>query len=177
MNNQEILDKYKDSLSILCEDLSNLDIDELDDRREKFRQMLYSNNIVEKSFSRIYRTFNREDALMYSMPCLFYRNNQWYKYNGNHPEQIHLNNAVQLNNTELFKLIKRTMYTREKNNIISNFLITDPEYTLNLEQLNVNKTHLIEFKKLTMDSQPYQEIKIILEYLLIIDEMDEKYII
>jgi hypothetical protein len=69
------------------------------------------------------------------------------------------------------------MYTREKNNIISNFLITDPEYTLNLEQLNVNKTHLIEFKKLTMDSQTYQEIKIILEYLLIIDEIDEKYII
>ena len=69
------------------------------------------------------------------------------------------------------------MYTREKNMIISKFLISDPEYDLNLEQLNVNKTHLIELKNLTMDSQTYQEIKIILEYLLIIDEIDEKYII
>ena len=47
----------------------------------------------------------------------------------------------------------------------------------NLEQLNINKTHLIEFKNLTIDSQTYQEIRIILEHLLIIDEMDEKYII
>ena len=177
MNNQEILDKYKEPLSILCGDIDNLDIDELDNRREKIGQMQYSNNIVEKSFLSIYRFFNREDALMYSMPCLFYRNNQWYKYNGNHPEQIQLNNALQLSNIELFKLIKRTMYTREKKMIISKFLISDPEYDLNLEQLNVNKTHLIEFKNLTMDSQTYQEIKIILEYLLIIDEIDEKYII
>ena len=76
MNNKEILDKYKDSLSILCGDIDNLDIDELDNRRQKIRQMQYSHNIVEKSFSSIARTFNREDALMYSMPCLFYRNNQ-----------------------------------------------------------------------------------------------------
>lgn len=170
MNNEEILNKYKDSLSILCGDKSNLNDKEFFDFEDKYKKIFYSHNIVEKSFSSIARLFNREDALMYSMPCLFYRNNQWYKYNGNHPEQIHLNNAVQLSNTELFKLIKRTMYTREKNYIIGQFLITGPEYTLNLEQLNINKTHLIEFKNLTIDSQTYQEIRIILEYLLTIEE-------
>ena len=69
------------------------------------------------------------------------------------------------------------MYNIEKNIIINQFLISDAEYTLNLEQLNVNKRHLIEFKNLTINSQTYQEIRIILEHLLIIDEMDEKYII
>jgi hypothetical protein len=171
MNNQEILDKYKDSLSILCEDSSNLNDNEFFEFDTKFRQMPYSNNIVEKSFSSIGRLFSM-DSLMYSSPCLFYRNNQWYKYNGNLP--IEFNNAIALSNTELFKLIKRTMYTREKNYIIGQFLITNPEYTLNLEQLNINKTHLIEFKNLTIDSQTYQEIRIVLEHLLVIDE---KYII
>lgn len=171
MNNQEILDKYKDSLAILCGDTSNFN--EFFEFETKFRQMPYSNNIVEKSFSKIARRFSM-DSLMYSMPCLFYRNNQWYKYNGNHPEEIQINNAVQLSNTELFKLIKRTLFTREKNDIINKFLTRDPEYTLNLEQLNVNKTHLMEFKNLTIDSQTYQEIRIVLEHLLVIDE---KYII
>ena len=171
MNNEEILNKYKDSLSILCADTSNLNDNEFFEFETKFRQMPYSNNIVEKSFSSIARVFSM-DSLMYSMPCLFYRNNQWHKYNGNHP--IQLNNAVQLSNNELFKLIKRTLFTREKNGIINKFLITDPEYTLNLEQLNVNKTHLIEFKNLTIDSQTYQEIRIVLEHLLV---FDEKYII
>ena len=101
MNKEEILNKYKESLDILFGDTSNLNLDELDYRREKIRQMQYSNNIVEKSFSSIVITFNREDALMYSMPCLFYRNNKWYKYSGNHPEQIQLNNSSELNNVEV----------------------------------------------------------------------------
>ena len=163
--------------SILCGDKSNLNDKEFFDFEDKYKKIFYSHNIVKKSFSSITRLFNRVDALMYSRTCLFYRNNKWYKYNGNHPEEIQLNNAIELSNTELFKLIKRTMYTREKNYIIGQFLITNPEYTLNLEQLNINKTHLIEFKNLTIDSQTYQEIRIILEHLLIIDEMDEKYII
>jgi hypothetical protein len=172
MNNEEILNKYKESLDILCGDISNLDIDELNERKQKIRQMQYSNNIVEKSFSSIAILFNREDALIYySSACLFYRNNKWYKYNGNNPEEIHLNNAIELSNTELFKLIKRTMYFREKKYILDQFLITNPEYSLNLEQLNINKTHLIEFINLTIDSQIYQEIRIILEHLLTIDEM------
>ena len=168
MNKEEILNKYKESLDILFGDTSNLNLDELDYRREKIRQMQYSNNIVEKSFSSIVITFNREDALMYSMPCLFYRNNKWYKYSGNHPEQIQLNNAIELTNTELFKLIKRNLFTREKNSIISLFL--SPHYELNLEELNINKRHLIEFKNMNIDSQTYQETKIVLEHLLTIEE-------
>jgi hypothetical protein len=174
MNNQEILDKYKDSLSILCGDTSNLNNEEFYDFEDKYKKMVYSSNIVEKSFSSITRLFNRVDALMYSRTCLFYRNNQWYKYNGNHPEQIQFNNAIQLTNIELFKLIKRTLYNREKNNIINKFLVPLPEYALNLDELNINRIHLIEFKNLTIDSQTYQEIKVILEYLLTIEE---KYII
>lgn len=168
MNKEEILNKYKDSLDILCGYTSNLIVDEIYSHREKIRQIQCSNNIVEKSFSNIVRIFNREDALMYSTPCLFFINEQWYKYNGNHPEQIHLNNAIALNNTELFKLIKRSLFNMEKNYIISYFLV--PECALNLEELNVIKTHLIEFKNLTINSQTYQEIKIVLEHLLTIEE-------
>ena len=167
MNNQEILNKYKESLDILCGDKTNLNDMEFFDYEEKRKNLFNSNNIVEKSFSNIARTFCI-DSLMYSMPCLFYRNNQWYKYNGNHP--IQLNNAVELSNTDLFKLIKRTLFTREKNMIIGQFLITHPEYTLNLENRNINRCHIIQFKNLTIDSQIYQEIKIILEYLLTIEE-------
>jgi len=165
MNNQEILDKYKESLSILCDKYDNNS--DWDVYEDKYKKIFFSNNIVEKSFSNIARQFNI-DSLMYSMPCLFYRDNQWYKYSGNHPEQIQLNNAIQLTNIELFKLIKRTLYNREKNRIIDRLLI--PEYPLNLEELTINKRHLIEFKNLTIDSQTYQEIKVVLEYLLTIDE-------
>jgi hypothetical protein len=171
MNNQEILDKYKESLSIFCDGYdSNSDWDVFE---KKYKKIFYSYNIVEKSFSNIFRLFNREDAIIYySGPCLFYRNNQWYKYSGNNPEQIQLNNAIQLTNIELFKLIKRTLYNREKNRIIDVLLI--PEYSLNLEELTANKRHLIEFKNLTIDSQIYQEIIVILEHLL---KIEEKYII
>lgn len=167
MNNEEILNKYKEPLSILCGDKSNLNDMEFFDYEEKRKNLFNSNNIVEKSFSNIARTFCI-DSLMYSMPCLFYRNNQWYKYNGNYP--IQLNNVTELSNTELLKLIKKTLYNREKNMIIGKFLITHPEYALNLEELNINKSHLIQFKNLSIDSQTYQEIKIILEYLLTIEE-------
>ena len=173
MNNQEILDKYKETLSIFCDCYDDKDYWQC--YADKVKKIFYSHNIVEKSFSNIVRQFNREDAIIYnSGPCLFYRDNQWYKYSGNNPEQIQLNNAIQLTNIELFKLIKRTLYNREKNNIINQFLVPLPEYTLNLEELTVNKTHLLEFKNLTIDSQTYQEIKAILEYLLTIEE---KYIV
>lgn len=167
MNNEEILNKYKDTLSILCGDKSNLDDKDFSYFEEKYKKVFCSHNIVEKSFSNIARVFCR-DSLMYSMPCLFYRNNKWYKYTGNHPEQIQLNNAIELTNTELFKLLKRTLFNREKNYLIA--LFSSPHYELSLEELNVNKAHLIELKNLTIDSQTYQEIKIILEYLLAIDE-------
>jgi hypothetical protein len=60
------------------------------------------------------------------------------------------------------------LYNREKNRIIDMLLI--PEYPLNLEELTINKRHLIEFKNLTIDSQTYHEIKVVLEYLLTIEE-------
>ena len=169
MNNEEVLNKYKEPLSILCGDKSNLNDNDFFEFEEKYKKIFYSHNIVEKSFSNIARIFCI-DSLMYSRPCLFYRNNKWYKYNGNNPQQIQLNNAIELSNTELFKLIKRTLYNREKNILINKFLISEPEYALNLEELNINKSHLIQFKNLTIDSQTYREIKIILEYLLTIEE-------
>ena len=169
MNNEEILNKYKESLFILCGDKSDLNDKDFFEFEEKYKKIFYSHNIVEKSFSRIARVFC-SDSLIYARPCLFYRNNKWYKYNGNNPQQIQLNNAIELSNTELFKLIKRTLYNREKIIIINKFLISHPEYALNLEELNINKSHLIQFKNLTIDSQIYQEIKIILEYLLTIEE-------
>lgn len=168
MNNEELLNKYKESLSILCGDENVINYD-FEVYEEKYKKIFHSHDIVEKSFSNIARIFCR-DSLMYSRPCLFYRNNKWYKYNGNYNEQIQLNNAIELTNTELFKLIKRTMYNIEKNIIINQFLIPDAEYILNLENLTINKNHLIEYKNLNIHSQAYKEIKIILEYLLIIDE-------
>lgn len=167
MNKEEILNKYKESVSILCRDTNNLDDNSFFDFEEKYKRLFYSNNIVEKSFSNIARIFC-SDSLMYSMPCLFYRNNIWYKYTGNHPQQIQLNNAIELTNTELFKLIKRTLFNTEKNYITNLFL--SPQYELNLEELNINKRHLIEFKNMTIESETYQETKIVLEYLLTIEE-------
>lgn len=168
MNNEELLNKYKESLSILYGDENVINYD-FEVYEEKYKKIFHSDDIVEKSFSNIARIFCR-DSLMYSRPCLFYRNNKWYKYNGNYAQLIQLNNAIELTSTELFKLIKRTMYNIEKNIIINQFLISDAEYILNLEKLTINKNHLIEYKNLNIDSQAYKEIKIILEHLLTIDE-------
>ena len=63
MNNQEILDKYKESLSIFCDGYdSNSDWDVFEN---KYKKIFYSHNIVEKSFSNIFILFNREDAIIY----------------------------------------------------------------------------------------------------------------
>ena len=103
MNNEEILNKYKESLDILCGDENVINYD-FEVYEEKYKKIFHSHDIVEKSFSNIARIFCR-DSLMYSRPCLFYRNNKWYKYNGNYAQLIQLNNVIELTSTELFKLI------------------------------------------------------------------------
>lgn len=164
MNNEELFNIYGNKLEICknggegCEDLHEV--------------MINTEDVIEKSFMIICRYFN-PDLLMYSMPCLFYRNGQWYKYSIYNPGPIQLNNAVLLTNNEIFKLIKRNLLSMQKKIIMNKFL--RPNCVLNLENLNIQKTHLNILKDLTIDSQIYINIKLLLEYLFTFD--DENFVV
>ena len=160
MNNQELFAIYENKLEIFKngEDESMIDIHEI---------MINTEDIIEKSYMIIGRYFGL-DSLMYSMPCLFYRNGEWYKYSVYNQGPIQLNNAVLLNNNELFKLIKRNLLAHQKKIIMNKF--TRNNYELNLQNLNIQKMHLNILKNLTIDSPIYNNIKILLEYILMIDE-------
>jgi hypothetical protein len=159
MNNEELL-------SIYFHKYEDIFINGLDNPHEIINN---TEDIVEKSFMFIAHRF-RLESLMYSMPCLFFRNGQWYKYSVYNPGPIQLNNATQLNNEQFLKFIKRNLLTRQKQIILNKFLKND--YELNLENLNMQKRHLNIYKNLNIDSEIYNNIKVLLEYSLTIDETD-----
>ena len=162
MNNQELLDFYVDKLDIYKQLEKNIffDIHQVINNTE---------DIIEKSVLFIGKRFNM-DSLMYSMPCLFYRNGQWYKYSIYNHQPIQLNNATLLSNNELFKLIKRNLLSKQKDIIMRKFM--RDEYDLVLDNLHIQKRHLISLKNLTIDSELYNNIKFLLEHFMQLDDED-----
>ncbi len=159
MNNEELVANYLKKFDIII----NNDIFNIHD------YIAHTEDIIEKSCFIIQWFFNL-DSLIYSSPCLFYRNGHWYKYSIYNPGPVQFNNANFLNDNQFFKLIKRNLLLHQKRIIINKFLKND--YELNLQNLNVQKQHLNIFKYLTIDSPIYNNIKAILEHTLEIDDND-----
>jgi hypothetical protein len=154
--NQESIDTYIDSLRNINDD----------NAYELIEQMTHSENVIEKSFAYMIRRFS-PDSLVYNMPCLFYRDGNWYKYAGHNPERISMNTAILLINQELFKLVKRNLLSNQKR-IIMNMFLRNGE--LVLHNLNTQKTHLGILKNLTIHSEQYIIIKAVMEYLFTFDD-------
>ena len=162
MNNEELVAFYENKFEVLKK--------QAEEGPEDFREIMCNiDDVTQKSYLLICFYYSK-DSLLYSSPCLFFRNGQWYKYAVYNPGPIQLNNATQLSNKQLFNFIKRNLLTRQKQIIINKFL--NSYYQLNLENLNIQKTQLQIYKNLTMDSTIYNNIKILLEYNLTIDETD-----
>jgi len=153
--NQETIDTYLDVLRKTNED----------DAYELIQKMTHSENVIEKSFAHMIRRFS-PDSLLYNMPCLFYRDGNWYKYAGHNPERISMNTAILLIDQDLFKLVKRNLLSNQKR-MIMNMFLCNGELVLNY--LNTQKTHLGILKNLTIDSEQYIIIKAVMEYLFTFD--------
>jgi hypothetical protein len=154
--NQETINAYIDVLRNTNED----------DAYEVIQEMTHSDNVIEKSFAFMIRRFS-PDSLLYNMPCLFYRDGNWYKYSGHNPERISMNAAILLIDQELFKLVKRNLLSNQKR-IIMNMFLRNGE--LVLHNLNTQKTHLGILKNLTIHSDQYIIIKAVMEYLFTFDD-------
>lgn len=150
--NQETIDTYLNVLRNTNED--------------DIQEMTHSKNVIEKSFAYMIRRFS-PDSLLYNMPCLFYRDGNWYKYSGHNPEHIAMNTAILLIDQELFKLVKRNLLSNQKR-IIMNMFLRNQELVLNY--LNTQKTHLGILKNLTIHSEQYIIIKAVMEYLFTFDD-------
>jgi len=159
MNNQELLEFYGDKF----------DFSEYEGIFNIHQIINDTEDIIEKSVLFIGKRFNVE-SLMYSMPCLFYRNGQWYKYSIYNHQPIHLNNATLLSNNELFKLIKRILLSKQKDIIMRKFIRN--EYDLVLDNLHIQKRHLTSLKNLTIDSELYNNIKFLLEHFMQLHDED-----
>jgi hypothetical protein len=109
--NQDTIDTYLNVLRNTNED----------DAYELIREMTNSENVIEKSFAFMIRRFSPQ-SLVYNMPCLFYRDGNWYKYSGHNPERISMNTAILLIDQELFKLVKRNLLSNQKRIIMNMFL-------------------------------------------------------
>jgi hypothetical protein len=133
---------------------------------DNIHEMTHTKNVIEKSFTYMTRRFS-PDSLLYNMPCLFYRDGNWYKYSGHNPERISMNAAILLIDQELFKLVKRNLLSIQKRMIMNMFLRNEE---LVLDNLNTQKTHLGILKNLKINSEQYIIIKAVMEYLFTFDD-------
>jgi hypothetical protein len=165
--NEELISKYKESLDLLKFGLDTETDEEFELYENKYYSLHNSNDILEKSFTKIEKFFSI-GAQPYVKFILVYRNGEWYKYNSNNPYPIQLNLCILLTNNELFKLLKRTLYNWEKKNLI-NFFLREEIDSSKIENLKIIKNNLIILKNLSIDSTIYLNLKILLEYLFYID--------
>jgi hypothetical protein len=154
--NQATIDTYIEALRNTNED----------DAYDAYEVMTHTKNVIEKSFTYMIRRFS-PDSLLYNMPCLFYRDGNWYKYSGHNPERISMNTAILLIDQELFKLVKRNLLSIQKRMIMNMFLRNEE---LVLDNLNTQKTHLGILKNLKINSEQYIIIKAVMEYLFTFDD-------
>ena len=111
---QALLLKYKDFLNDSNKDYENYPfgdfIGEWSLRGEN------SEDILIRLLSEVHNEFAVESQ-PYIKFILYFKQNNWYKYNSNNPYPIQDNLATIINNYELFKLIKRRLVDVEKRSI------------------------------------------------------------
>ena len=111
---QALLLKYKDMFdkfnNIESEDIHNYDVMSFG---EWLWSSFYAEDILTRSLSKIYHELSISSQ-PYSKFILYFKENNWHKYDSHNPYPIQHNLSSSLNNYELFKLIKHRLNALEK---------------------------------------------------------------
>lgn len=126
------------------------------------------------------------DSQPYIKFILYFKENNWYKYNSNNPYPIQCNLATTINNFELFKLIKRRLLFCEKRSLqyfISNIINRCQEDLTENESDKIILKHTKLFnnsirilKDLKIDSEFYQSLKILMEQTFTLEDKNYQQI-
>ncbi len=181
---QALLIKYKDVLdkfkNIGSEDIHNYDVMTFG---EWLWSSIYSEDILTRSLSRIYHELSISSQ-PYSKFILYFKENNWHKYDSHNPYPIQQNLSSSLNNYELFKLIKRRLIALEKrhthsfisrriNKYQDDETLTEEEVNnIILKNVKACNNSFITLKDLKIESEVYQSLKILMEEIFILKEED-----
>ena len=176
---QALLLKYKDIL-----DDSNNDYDNYpfgDFIGEWILRGENSQDILIRFLTKIYHEFGFESQ-PYVKFILYFKENNWYKYNSNNPYPIQSNLATLMNNYELFKLIKRRLIADEKSriqrfvkNIVNRSQENHTEEESNkfiVKHIKLYNSSMSILKDLKIESDVYQSLKILMDNFFILKEED-----
>ena len=177
---QALLLKYKDILD---------DSDNHDDNNYPFGDYIEewilkgqnSEDILIRFLSKVYHQFGFESQ-PYVKFILYFKENNWYKYNSNNPYPIQSNLATVMNNYELFKLIKRRLIALEKGSAIrfitrevnkcQEFLTDEECNKFIVKYIKLYNTSMSILKDLKIESDVYQSLKILMEQIFILKKED-----
>lgn len=176
---QALLLKYKDIL-----DDSNNDDDNYpfgDFIGEWILRGENSQDILIRLLTKIYHEFGFESQ-PYVKFILYFKENNWYKYNSNNPYPIQSNLATVMNNYELFKLVKRRLISDEKSriqrfvgHIVNKCQENQTEEDSNkfiVKYIKLYNNSMSILKDLKIESDVYQSLKILMEQIFILKEED-----
>jgi hypothetical protein len=176
---QALLLKYKDFLNDSNKDYENYPfgnfIGEWSLRGENSEDMLI------RFLTKMYYEFGFESQ-PYVKFILYFKENNWYKYNSNNPYPIQSNLATLINNYELFKLVKRRLIADDKSriqrfvkNIVNRSQENHTEEESNkfiVKNIKLYNTSMSILKDLKIESDVYQSLKILMEHFFILKEED-----
>jgi hypothetical protein len=176
---QALLLKYKDFLNVSNKDYENYPfgnfIGEWSLRGENSEDMLI------RFLTKMYYEFGFESQ-PYVKFILYFKENNWYKYNSNNPYPIQSNLATLMNNYELFKLVKRRLISDEKSRIqrfvgriVNKCQENHTEEESNkfiVKYIKLYESSMSILKDLKIESDVYQSLKILMEQNFILKEED-----
>ena len=174
---KDVLDKFK---NIDSEDIHNYDVMSFG---EWLWSSFYSEDILIRSLSKIYHELSISSQ-PYSKFILYFKENNWHKYDSHNPYPIQQNLSSSLNNYELFKLIKRRLNTLEKrytHSFISKRIhkyqedetLTEEEVNnIILKNVKACNNSLQTLNALKIDSPHYTSLKILMEEIFVLKEED-----
>jgi hypothetical protein len=181
---QALLLKYKDVLDKF-NDIESEDIHNYDEMSfgEWIWSSFYSEDILTRSLSRIYHEFSISSQ-PYSKFILYFKENNWHKYDSHNPYPIQHNLSSSLNNYELFKLIKHRLNALEKrythsfisrriNRFQDDETLTEEEVNnIILKNVKACNNSFVTLKELKIDSPHYTSLKVLMEQIFVLNEED-----
>ena len=181
-----LLLKYKDVL----DKFKNIDSEDYHNYEMSFGEWVwksfYSDDILPRLLSKTYHELSISSQ-PYSKFILYFKENNWYKYDSHNPYPIQHNLSNMMSSFDLFKLIKRRLNALEKRHTHS-FIINGinryendevrTEEEVNdfiLKNIKACENSLRILKDLEMDSTDYTSLKILMEQTFILKE--EEFVI
>jgi hypothetical protein len=178
---QALLLKYKDVL----DKFKNIDSEDYHNYEMSFGEWVwksfYSDDILPRLLSKTYHELSISSQ-PYSKFILYFKENNWYKYDSHNPYPIQHNLSNMMSSFDLFKLIKRRLNALEKRHTHS-FIINGinryendevrTEEEVNdfiIKNIKACKNSLSILKDLEMDSLDYTCLKILMEQTFILKE-------